>query len=76
MRSFLNGKIDLVQAESVAAIVNAKSLAAATLATKFYLEASPKAIEKIRNDLILLVSNIEYEIDISEEKNKEKPLIV
>ena len=50
--ALLNRKIDLVQAESVAAIVNAKSLAAATINNKILSGNLSKAIEKIRNDLI------------------------
>ncbi len=72
MRSFLNGKMDLIQAEAVASLIGSKSLTAANINNKTLSGKLSKTIKNLRKDLILLVSNIEYEIDISEEATTKK----
>ena len=72
MRSFLNGKMDLIQAEAVASLIGSKSLTAANINNKALSGNLSKTIKNLRKDLILLVSNIEYEIDISEETTTKK----
>lgn len=66
-RAYLNGKMDLAQAEAVADLINAKTdeankLALAQLTGKF----SDKIIE-LRNDLINYCSLLELELDFSDE---------
>ena len=72
MRSFINGKMDLVQAEAVASLIESKSLTAANISNKVLSGSLSRTIKDIRKDLILLVSGIEYEIDISEETTTRK----
>ena len=72
MRSFINGKMDLVQAEAVASLIESKSLTAANISNEVLSGSLSKAIKSIKNNLILLVSGIEYEIDISEEPTTKK----
>ena len=72
MRSFINGKMDLIQAEAVASLIGSKSLTAANINNKALSGNLSKTIKDIRKNLIHLVSNIEYEIDISEETTTKK----
>ncbi len=72
MRSFVNGKMDLIQAEAVASLIGSKSLTAANINNKVLSGNLSKTIKDIRKNLIHLVSNIEYEIDISEENTTRK----
>ena len=72
MRSFINGKMDLIQAEAVASLIESKSLTAANISNEILSGNLSRAIKKIKKNLILLVSNIEYEIDISEEPTARK----
>ena len=66
MRSFLNGKMDLVQAEAVASIIGSKSLTAANINNSILSGNLSSTIREIRKNLILMVSYLEYELDISE----------
>ena len=66
MRSFINGKMDLIQAEAVASLIESKSLTAANISNKVLSGSLSRAIKNIKKNLIFLVSTIEYEIDISE----------
>jgi len=72
MRSFINGKMDLIQAEAVASLIESKSLTAATICNKVLSGNLSSTIKAIKEDLILLVSSIEYEIDISEESTTKR----
>ncbi len=67
-RAFLNGRISLSQAESVAAAIEAKSelaLRAAAMNLKGQLH---ERLEKIRSDLVNTLAQIEAEIDFSDEE--------
>lgn len=72
MRSFINGKMDLIQAEAVASLIESKSLTAANISNEVLSGSLSRAIKNIKKNLILLVSCIEYEIDISEESTTKK----
>ena len=73
MRSFINGKMDLIQAEAVASLIESKSLTAASISNEVLSgKVLSRTIKDIKKDLILLVSGIEYEIDISEETTTRK----
>ncbi len=62
-RAFLNGRIDLTQAEAVADIINAKSLTALRSAAAQNLGIFKSSIEESRQKLIDLLSLIEVSID-------------
>ena len=66
-RSFINGKIDLIQAEAVASLIKSKSIEGAKEQQKILGGQLSKSINKIRASLINLVSSVEHQLDISEE---------
>ena len=65
-RAFLNGRIDLAQAESVIDIINAKSSKEAESSIKQLEGYLSKEINKIRKQLIDLMVDIEASIDYPE----------
>lgn len=67
LRAFLNGKMDLSQAEAVADIVSGNSEGAHRLAMQQMRGGYSADISKMRNGLIHLASLIELELDFSEE---------
>ncbi len=67
MRAFMNGKMDLSQAEAVIDIIAADSEAAHRLASSQLRGGFSDGIEKLRQELITFASLIELELDFSEE---------
>ncbi|MCU0379069.1 MAG: tRNA uridine-5-carboxymethylaminomethyl(34) synthesis GTPase MnmE [Bacteroidales bacterium] len=67
MRAFMNGKMDLSQAEAVADIIASESEAAHRLAMTQLRGGFSKEIEKLRHELLSFASLIELELDFSEE---------
>lgn len=65
-RAFLNGRIDLSQAESVIDIINAKSDNEATASFNQLQGRLSEEIENIRDDLLDIMSDIEASIDYPE----------
>ena len=66
-RAFINGRIDLAQAESIADTISAESRAAHRIATSAMKGELSRRLDGIRNDLITLASLLELELDFSEE---------
>ena len=66
-RAFMNGKLDLAQAEAVADIINAESEKGLTNALKHLKGGFSKSIQSLRTDLIKFASLIELELDFGEE---------
>jgi tRNA modification GTPase len=66
-RAFLNGKMDLNQAEAVSDLIASDSKAAHHLALKQMKDGFSREIKTMRNDLLKLVSLMELELDFSEE---------
>lgn len=66
-QAFLNGKIDLTQAEGIADLIAAQSDAARRLALQHTKGAFSKNIDNLRNKLIEIASLLELELDFSEE---------
>lgn len=66
-RAFLNGRIDLTQAEAVAELIAANSELARKSAIKQLEGSLRKVIERLRNDLISCLAEIEASIDFPEE---------
>ena len=66
-RAFLNGRIDLTQAEAVADIINAKSVNALKFAASQNLGVLKNEINDLREQLIHLLSLIEVNIDFPED---------
>ena len=66
-RSFLNGKIDLLQAEAVASLIYSKSIESTSLSHKILQGTLSESINKIKTSLLDSLSQIEFELDFSEE---------
>jgi tRNA modification GTPase len=66
-RAFLNGKIDLLQAEAIADLINAKSERAVKIAVSILEGKLSKQINILREKLINLISLIEVEINFPED---------
>jgi len=67
-RAFLNGKIDLVQAEAVAGLISSKSTACTQLNQRILSGELSKRFLEIKKDLVGALSYSEFELDVSEEK--------
>ena len=65
-RAFLNGRIDLMEAESVMDLINSKTEFARKLAINSLNGNGSKLISKLREDLVSIISNIEVNIDYPE----------
>lgn len=65
-RAFLNGRIDLTQAEAVMEIIEAKSDMSLTLANKGLDGVIYNLITDLRSDLLSIIANIEVNIDYPE----------
>ena len=68
VRAYLNGKMDLSQAEAVADLIVSSSRAAHTLATTQLRGGYSADLEALRGRLLELVSLLELELDFSEEE--------
>ncbi|MBO5693076.1 MAG: tRNA uridine-5-carboxymethylaminomethyl(34) synthesis GTPase MnmE [Tidjanibacter sp.] len=66
-RAFLAGKIDLSQAEAVADIIAADSMASLTMADTQLRGAYSDALSRLRGELLRLAALLELELDFSEE---------
>ena len=67
LRAFLNGKLDLSQAEAVADLIASNSEAAHKVAMQQMRGGFSEQIKKLRADLIHFASMVELELDFSEE---------
>ncbi|MEM6321365.1 MAG: tRNA uridine-5-carboxymethylaminomethyl(34) synthesis GTPase MnmE [Bacteroidota bacterium] len=67
MRAFLNGQMDLSQAEAVADLIAANSASAHNLAMRQMRGGFSDEIQKLRQKLLDFASLIELELDFSEE---------
>lgn len=65
-RAFLNGKINLLQAESVAQLISAKSVEAIKQQTRNLTGGLTKKIRNIKESVLFCLSHLEYEMDVSE----------
>lgn len=68
IRAYLNGKMDLSQAEAVADLIASSSRAAHTLATTQLRGGYSADLEALHERLLELVSLLELELDFSEEE--------
>ena len=67
-RSFLNGKMDLAQAEAVADVIASQNAAAHRIAFKQMKGGFSSELRDMRSELIELASLMELELDFSEEE--------
>ena len=71
-RSFINGKIDLLQAESVSSLIYSKSYESAALNHRILRGKLSDQIRKIKEKLVSLLTQVEFELDFSEEDLQPK----
>jgi tRNA modification GTPase len=67
MRAFMNGKMDLSQAEAVADLIGSYSAASHKLAVQQLRGGFSREINKLRDELIHFASLVELELDFAEE---------
>ena len=67
-RAFLNGKLDLIQAESVSKLIGSRSIKAAEINNKIISGALSKKLKKIKESIIGVLAELEFEFDISEDE--------
>ena len=66
-RAYLNGKMDLVQAESVAGLINSQSIESSKLNYRMLRGALSDKLHDLRDQIIELLAEVEFELDISED---------
>ena len=70
-RAFLNGRLDLSQAEAVADLINAQSAAAHTIALNQMRGGFSSKLEELRQQLLHFVSMLELELDFGDHDDLE-----
>jgi tRNA modification GTPase len=68
LRAFLNGRIDLTQAEAIIDLINAKGDMSVTLAASQLAGGFKKRIERIRQVVIEILARIEVSLDFPDEE--------
>ena len=68
-RSFLNGKLDLVQAESVSKLIGSRSIEAAKINSKILSGSLSKKLNTIKESIVSVLAELEFEFDISENES-------
>ena len=71
-RAYLNGRLDLTEAESIMDLVNAKTSDQLTLATKQLRGDVHNLIEKLQEKILDIIANIEVNIDYPEYDDVEQ----
>ena len=71
-RAFLNGRIDLTQAESVIDLVNAKTEIAKDMALKGLIGNIYDLVKRLRDEILKILSNIAVNIDYPEYQDEEE----
>jgi len=66
-RAFLNGKIDLIQAEGIMALIASKSIESVRVQQKILTGELSKKFIEIKTRLVNVLSELEHEMDISED---------
>jgi tRNA modification GTPase len=70
-RAFLNGRLDLAQAEAVIDVIRARTDASLRMAVGHLSGALSKKIKEIRHDLLALIAQLEAAIDFPEDDIEE-----
>jgi tRNA modification GTPase len=66
-RAFMNGKIDLVQAEAVADLIAASTAGALSISARHHLGALSQRLAGLRGRLVSLLADIEASVDFSDQ---------
>ena len=75
-RAFLNGKLDLLQAESVSKLIESRSLEAANINNKILSGALSKKLNTIKESIVGVLAELEFEFDVSENESLTPNLII
>lgn len=67
-RAFINGKMDLVQAEAVASLIHSQSEESSRLNLRLLHGELSKKLNAFQQSLIGAISKVEFELDISEDE--------
>ena len=70
-RAFLNGRIDLLEAEATMDLISSKAESARKISMSTLTGETSNLIKKLRNELIEIISNIEVNIDYPEYEDIE-----
>ena len=73
LRAFLNGKLDLAQAEAVADLIRARSQAQLRSALALHEGALSKQVHTLADEVLRLLATVEAHIDFSEEIGELDP---
>ena len=73
-RAFMNGKLDLSQAEAVAEIIEARSRQSLTQSVRHLEGKLSERINRIKNEILTNLSLLEINLDFSEEEIQALPL--
>ncbi|MDO8644786.1 MAG: tRNA uridine-5-carboxymethylaminomethyl(34) synthesis GTPase MnmE [bacterium] len=68
-RAFLNGKLDLAQAEAVSDLIHSETETAARLAARQLSGALSTVVQKLRNELKVMRAQLEARIDFPEDED-------
>lgn len=71
-RAYLNGRIDLVEAESIMDVIHAKSESALKIANLGLEKRTSKLVTDLRDKLLAIIANIEVNIDYPEYDEAEE----
>ena len=74
-RAFLNGRLDLVQAESVSKLIGSRSIEAANINSKILSGSLSKKLNRIKESIVCVLAELEFEFDISENESLVPGLI-
>ncbi len=75
-RAFLNGKMDLAQAEAIAELVSAQTVLASRAARRHATGDLSRVIRACSDDLQISLAHIEASIDFPEEVGEADPIVV
>jgi len=67
-RAFINGKLDLVQVEAVASLINSKSIENTRQQQKILRGTLSLSINNVRTKIVSLLGRLEHQMDIDEEE--------
>lgn len=73
LRAFLNGKLDLAQAEAIADLIRARSEAQLRSALALHEGKLSKQVQRLSDELLGLIARVEAHIDFSEEIGELDP---
>ena len=71
-RAFLNGRIDLIEAEAVSDLINAQTENSRSLAINQLTGELSRIIQNLRQEILSLMANIEVNIDFPEYEDAEE----